>query len=265
MPLFHRERPRRILEIPVQAILPNPNQPRRVFSPDELSELAQSIANVGILQPLSVRHVEGGWELVAGERRLRAALQAGLSTVPCLEVAADDSTSSLLALVENVQRQDLDFLDEALALRRLIDTFHLSQEEAAAQIGKSQSAVANKLRLLKLPEDVLLLLRDNGFTERHARALLPLDDEVLQRKIARRIVAQNLTVARTEACVKALIAPSHKNSGPTPIYRTRDVRLFLNTLKKSLSIMNAAGVNARCGREETEDEITLTIHISKQV
>lgn len=264
MPLFQKSGKRQVLELPIHAIQPNPNQPRKVFSQEELNELAQSIARLGILQPLSVRRGgDGGWELIAGERRLRAAALAGLSTVPCLEVTADETTSSLLALVENVQRQDLDFWEEALALRRLIDTFHLSQEEAAAKVGRSQSAVANKLRLLKLPSDVLELLRNAGLTERHARALLCLEDAELQRKAARHIVRYHLTVARAEEYIRGLSNPSRKKGGPVPIYRTRDVRLFLNTIQKSLSIMNSAGVNAHCGREETEHEITLTIHIPK--
>ena len=263
MPLFQKNGKRLVMDLPIHAIRPNPNQPRKSFPPDELDDLAQSIARLGILQPLSVRRCKDGWELIAGERRLRAAVIAGLSTVPCLEVAADETTSSLLALVENVQRQDLDFWEEALALRRLIDTFHLSQEEAAAKVGKSQSAVANKLRRLKLPEDVLALLRDNGLTERHARALLTLEDEHLQRKAAHHFVQHKLTVARADDYVKGLSAPLRKQGGPVPIYRTHDVRLFLNTIQKSLNIMNSAGVKARCGREETEHEITLTIHIPK--
>ena len=164
----------RVLFLPVDAISPNPDQPRRVFSQHELEELAASIRALGLLQPLTVRRGEQGWELVAGERRLRAAKLAGLTEVPCLSLQIDSQRSSLLALVENLQRKDLDFWEEALALDRLISTYHLSQEEAARRIGKSQSAVANKLRLLKLPCAVLERLRDAGATERHARALLPL-------------------------------------------------------------------------------------------
>ena len=141
----------RVRFLPVDAILPNPDQPRRTFDPSALEELANSIQAMGMLQPLTVRRRDGQWELVAGERRLRAARLAGLETVPCLSIQTDGQSSSLLALVENLQRRDLDFWEEAAALRRLIDTYHISQEEAARRIGKSQSAVANKLRLLKLP------------------------------------------------------------------------------------------------------------------
>lgn len=148
----------RVLFLPVDAISPNPNQPRRVFGTQELEELAGSIQALGLLQPLTVRRRADGWELVAGERRLRAAKLAGLEEVPCISLQIDDQRSSLLALVENLQRKDLDFWEEALALDRLISVYHLSQEEAARRIGKSQSAVANKLRLLKLPEDTLRAL-----------------------------------------------------------------------------------------------------------
>ena len=165
----------KVLFLPVEEISPNPDQPRRVFSQPELEELAASIRALGVLQPLTVRRREGQWELVAGERRLRAAKLAGLSQVPCLPVQVDSQSSSLLALVENVQRRDLDFWEEALALRQILDTYHLSQEELARRVGRSQSAVANKLRLLKLPDEALALLRAHGATERHARALLRLD------------------------------------------------------------------------------------------
>ena len=178
----------RVLFLPVDAISPNPNQPRRVFGTQELEELAGSIQALGLLQPLTVRRRADGWELVAGERRLRAAKLAGLEEVPCISLQIDDQRSSLLALVENLQRKDLDFWEEALALDRLISVYHLSQEEAARRIGKSQSAVANKLRLLKLPEDTLRALRDGGCTERHARALLRLEDPSLRQKALERLL-----------------------------------------------------------------------------
>lgn len=198
----------RVLFLPVDAIAPNPDQPRRVFPQHELEELAASIRSLGLLQPLTVRRGERGWELVAGERRLRAAKLAGLTEVPCLSLQIDSQRSSLLALVENLQRRDLDFWEEALALNKLISTYHLSQEETAQRIGKSQSAVANKLRLLKLPTPVLERLRDGGATERHARALLPLGDPVLQTQAADAVLKEKLTVAQTEALVDRLLHPA---------------------------------------------------------
>lgn len=251
-----------VLSLPVADIRPNPNQPRHMFSQPELEELAQSIRELGILQPLTVRRGESNdWELVAGERRLRAAILAGLEQVPCLVIEVDDSRSTLLALVENVQRQNLDFREEALALDRLMEVCGLSQAEAARKLGKSQPAIANKLRLLKLPPDVLLALRDGGCTERHARALLRLSDAKMQRDAAAYILRRGLNVAQTEEYVDLLLSPRNKPN--KPVYFIRDVRLFMNTVNKGVSIMNAAGIPAQYGKEENESEILLTIHIPK--
>ncbi len=255
----------RVIFLSVDAILPNPYQPRRTFTQEELEELAGSIRELGVLQPLTVRRRDSHWELVAGERRLRAARLAGLDTVPCLSIQTDSQSSSLMALVENLQRRDLDFWEEALALRRLIDTYHVSQEDVARRIGKSQSAVANKLRLLKLPQEVLELLRDHGATERHARALLRLDTPDSQLEAARQIVADNLTVAQTEALVDGTLMVKSPAGRKRPTFVIKDVRLFLNTITRSLDIMRSAGVDAQCKRQDNEEEITLTIHIPRRV
>lgn len=253
-----------ILSLPVHSIYPNPNQPRRHFDPDGLRELANSIRELGVLQPLTVRPMGREWELIAGERRLRAARLAGLTHVPCIVMETDEERSSLLALVENLQRRDLDFLEEALALARLIDNYSLTQEECARRIGKSQSAVANKLRLLHLSPNALALLRDHGMTERHARALLRLEDAALQEQTARRIVEQQWTVAKTEEYVAGLLAQMDKPAKRRTTYILKDVRLFLNTVERGLSMMKSAGVNAQCGREDTGDAILLTIRIPKK-
>lgn len=253
----------RVMFLPVDAIVPNPNQPRSIFSQPELDELADSIRTLGILQPLTVRRRDGQWELVAGERRLRAAKLAGLEQVPCLSIQVDSQSSSLLALVENLQRRDLDFWEEAQALRKLVDTFHLSQEEVARRVGKSQSAVANKLRLLKLSPQVLALLREHGASERHARALLRLDDPGQQLEVAQQITQHGLTVAQTEAVVDGLLSSCTVSSKRRPTFIVKDVRLFLNTITRSLDLMRSAGVNAQCRRQDTEEEILLTIHIPR--
>ena len=263
MSLFLKTAKRQVLELPTSDIRPNPHQPRREFGRSELEELAQSIAQVGVLQPLSVRRTRLGWELIAGERRLRAAQLAGLSTVPCLPMEADGETSALLALVENIQRKDLDVWEEAAALRQLMERGHLTQEEAARRVGKSQSAVANKLRLLKLPEDVIDTLRANRLTERHARALLRLDGPEHQRLALEYILKHQLNVAKTEEYIDRLCGGRTPPKKATPVYKIRDVRLFLNTVNRGLAVMKSAGVNAQCGREETDSEITLTIHIPK--
>lgn len=253
----------RVLFLPVDAISPNPNQPRRVFGTQELEELAGSIQALGLLQPLTVRRRADGWELVAGERRLRAAKLAGLEEVPCISLQIDEQRSSLLALVENLQRKDLDFWEEALALDRLISVYHLSQEEAARRIGKSQSAVANKLRLLKLPEGVLEQMCQSGCTERHARALLRLEEPQDQVQAAAQVVERHLTVAQTEALVESMVA-RQQTARKKPTFLIRDVRLFLNTITRSLDLMRSAGVDAQCRRTDTDQEILLTIHIPRR-
>lgn len=253
----------KVLFLPVSALSPNPDQPRTHFSREGLEELAASIKEHGVLQPLSVRRANGGYELVSGERRLRAARMAGLTEVPCIVVSVDSEGSSLLALVENLQRRDLDFVEEATALAKLIQLYHLSQEEAAKRIGKSQSAVANKLRLLRLAPDALALLRTHGCTERHARALLRLEQPELQCSAAAFVVEHGLTVAQTEEYVESLLMPPIKKSSNKPTFLIKDVRLFLNTVTRGLSLMKRAGVNANCKRQETNDSILLTITIPK--
>lgn len=268
MPLLRKKEANevgKVYSLPVDAICPNPNQPRRHFSPDGLRELADSIRQLGVLQPLTVRPMGREWELIAGERRLRAARLAGLAHVPCIIVDTDEEHSSLMALVENLQRRDLDFLEEALALAKLIRDYSLSQEECARQIGKSQSAIANKLRLLRLSPEVLTLLRDHGFTERHARALLRLDDSKLQERAAHWVVEHDLTVAKTEEYVECLLAQANRPVKRRPTFILKDVRLFLNTVERGLSMMKSAGVDAQCGREDTGDAILLTIRIPKKV
>lgn len=262
-----RPRTRRgaIIYLRQEDIAPNPVQPRHEFDHAALSELAESIKNYGIVNPLTVRLRNGQYELVAGERRLRASELAGLTEVPCILMDVGLEDASLIALIENLQRRDLDFIEEASALRRLISMFGMSQEEAAKRIGKSQSAVANKLRLLKLPEDVLTALRDNGLTERHGRALLRLSGEKRQREALAHIIENGLTVAATEAYIDSLLAPPPEVAAPEPkrSFILKDVRVFLNSVSRSLDLMKQGGIDAGMKREETDDALILTISIPK--
>ena len=255
-----------VVQLPVSEIDPNPNQPRRVFDDTALAELAASIAEYGVISPLSVRLRFGRYELVAGERRLRAARMAGLKKVPCLVLDVDTEESSLLAMVENLQRQDLDFLEEARGIANLMRLYGLSQEECARRLGRSQSAVANKLRLLKLPEDVLASLTENGLTERHGRALLRLPDDEARRAALEHIVSEGLNVAQTDRYIDSLLAPQEEKPGKTRrrAFILKDVRVFLNSLTHSLDVMKKGGIAAGMTRQETDEALIVTISIPKK-
>lgn len=257
-------RTQRVLYLGVDTIRANPNQPRRSFDETSLASLAESIRRYGVLQPLTVRKCEGAYLLVAGERRLRAAVMAGLTEVPCLLTRTDEEEAALLSLVENLQRSDLHYLEEAAAIALLIERYGLSQEQAAQRLGSSQSAVANKLRLLRLSPDCAALLREFSLTERHARALLRLTDEGDRLAALRVIAARGYSVAQSEAYIDALLRASAAAPPRTrPTYVVKDVRLFLNTIRRSMGIMQRAGVDAHCERQDSESEILLTIRIPR--
>ena len=254
-----------VLQLPAAEIRPNPRQPRRVFDDAGLRELADSIRVHGVLQPLTVRRTAEGWELIAGERRLRASRLAGLETVPCIESAAGDEESALLALIENLQRQDLHYFEEAAAIGDYIRRTGVTQEEAARQLGRSPSALANKLRLLRLSPACREQLVQSGLTERHARCLLRLEDESERLTALRYIADHQLNVAQTEQYIERRLAALQAT--PPAGRRTfilKDVRLFLNSLDHGLRLIRSAGVNAACDRQETEEDILLTIRIPKQ-
>ena len=251
----------RVQYIPLGRIRPNPQQPRHSFDEEGLAELAASIRSCGILQPLTVRRAGEGYELVAGERRPRAARIAGLREVPCLVAQVGEEDSALLALMENLQRRDLDCWEEAQAIARLISRYGLSQEEAARRLGRAQPTVANKLRLLRLPEDVRALLRENGLTERHARAVLRLPEN--RRSEALITIAKRKMNARaTDLYIDQLL--NETSQGKHRISMVKDVRIFLNTIRHSLGLMQRAGVEADMQREDTDDGILLTIRIPKR-
>ena len=246
----------KILYLPAAQIRPNPGQPRKIFDPAGLQELAASIAEYGIVQPLTVRRRDGFYELVAGERRLRAARMAGLR-----------AQSGMVALVENLQRRDLDYIEEAEGLARLMRLYGLSQEQAAQRVGKSQSAVANKLRLLRHSPQVLALLRENQLSERHARALLRLPEEEDRLAVLQTVIRQQLNVAKTEAYIDAYLAKKNAQEPPKRGIRkliVRDVRLFLNSVNHSLELVRSAGIQAETKQEETDREIVLTIRLPKR-
>ncbi len=259
------EQERRVLRLKAADIRPNPRQPRRVFEERGLRELASSIRRHGILQPLTVRRSGGGWELVAGERRLRAARLAGLETVPCIEAEVDEEESALLALIENLQRRDLHYFEEAEAVADYLRRSGVTQEEAAATLGRSPSAVANKLRLLRLSPACRTELTEGGLSERHARALLRLEDEEERLAALRHIRSGELNVAQTEQYIEKRLA--EVQTVPPAGRRTfilKDIRLFLNSLDRSVRLVREAGIDARTEREDTGEAIILTIRIPRQ-
>ena len=247
----------RVVFLPVDAIRPNPAQPRRIFREEALEELSASIRRHGVLQPLSVRRRDSGFELVCGERRLRAARLAGLTEVPCLLMRMDEAGSAMTALVENLQRQDLDFIEEAQGISRLMGQWNMSQEQAARLLGKSQSSVANKLRLLRHSPRVLQALREGGLTERHGRALLKLPTEEEKLAAITVIVRQAMSVARAEKYIQQLLTQAGEKAARV------NVGAFLNSLNQSLARIQSAGISAVSERRETEDQIVLTITIPK--
>ena len=247
----------RVVFLPARAIRPNPAQPRKIFRQEALTELSDSIRQHGILQPLSVRRVEGGYELIAGERRLRAAKMAGLTDIPCIIMQMDDRESGMAAMVENLQRQDLDFVEEAMGISRLVTDYRMSQEQVARLLGKSQSAIANKLRILRHSPEVLQALREGELTERHARALLKLPEEEKLDAIAE-ICRHSMSVARTEKYIEALLARQVDKQPKA------NVGAFLNSLTQSLQKIQSCGIPAISERRETDSQIVLTITIPKE-
>ena len=260
---------RSVAYIPVEDILPGQMQPRRHFSRQGLEELRDSIAQHGVLQPLTVRSRGGSFELIAGERRLRAAKMAGLWEVPCIIMDVDMEKSGMIALIENIQRKDLDFIEEAEGIRELVRLFGLSQEEVARSLGKSQSAIANKLRILKLDSAVLERLRAEGLSERHARALLRLDSGEKQLEALDFIIDQRMNVAAAEDYIARLSQPvperEPKPLRRKPLFIMKDVRVFMNSLNHSLELVRQGGIDATLSRAETESDLVLTVRIPKGI
>ena len=260
------EKPRtagQVLLIPNEQIFPNPNQPRQVFDQEELVNLAISIRMNGILQPITVRQTDKGYELVSGERRLRASKLAGLVSIPCIVVEVNNMKSAVFALIENLQRQNLNYFEEALAIERLMDEYGLSQEDAARRLGKAPSTVSNKLRLLILPEEARIKLMEKGLTERHARALLKLDSEDVL-PILDRIIDKKLNVTQTEELIEEVL--SKRDSPKRHTKRMfSDVKIFLNTINNAVDTMKKSGIGADIKREDTGESYIYRIEIPKKL
>ena len=263
MPFLVKEKVvNKVIQIDIDRIEPNPYQPRHDF--DGLEELAQSIKQNGILQPLTVRKEAGrdNFELIAGERRLRAAKIAGMTSVPCIIMEITGRNSAVMALIENIQRQDLSVFDEAEAIAKLIDYYGMTQEDAAIKLGRSQSTIANKLRLLKLSPEVRQRLCEYGLTERHARAMLKLDSGEKQLEALEIIHKRGLNVSSTETLVEGMIEKQREAASlkkRSVVFK--DVRLFVNTINKAIEMMKAAGINADSKKIQDEDFIEYIVRI----
>lgn len=252
-----------VILVPVSKISPNPEQPRHEFDNESLKSLAQSIKHNGILQPLTVRKLDkDNYELVAGERRLRASILAGYNDVPCIIVNLDTKQSAVMSLLENLQRENLNFFDEAAGIARLIESCGLTQEEVAVKLGKSQSTVANKLRILRIGKAQREKILAAGLTERHARALLKIEDKE-RNKIIDRIVKDKLNVFETEKLIDSIINP-HMKQGRRNLSVIKDVRIFFNTINSAVDLMRRSGIEAVSQREEYDDYYEYTVRIPKK-
>lgn len=254
--------------IPVDNIKPNPYQPRKHFSKRALEELSQSIKAYGIIQPLSVRKIsDESYELVAGERRLRASKLVGLREVPAIVINMRDQDSAALALIENLQREDLNFLEEAEGYYNLISDHGFTQQELAEKIGKSQSTVANKLRILKLPNDIKKLLVENNLTERHGRALLKLPDEETQKEVLEKVIKTERTVKQTEDLISDMLTAMTKEDDPEnrqSIKSLINFRIYINTLKNAYNAIKESGVEAEYEQKDMGDFIQVSVKIPKK-
>lgn len=249
--------------IPHDLIKPNPQQPRVRFDYNELEGLACSIRANGLLQPINVRVLENGeFELISGERRLRAARMIGMTKIPCIVMNASDQQSALFAIIENVQRENLDFFEEAVAIERLMTEYGLSQDEISEKLGKAPSTLSNKLRLLRLTDEIRDKIAYAGLSERHARALLMLPDNNTRKKVLDIVIERHLTVAETER----LIQDVHRRRKATKKPQTKaykDMRIFLNTLNHAVDSIRKAGIEADTAKSETDTYFEYVIRISK--
>lgn len=270
------DRVREVREIPLDLVVHNPFQPRKAMNEEELEELAGSIRTYGVLQPILVRPLGRGYELVAGERRLRACKRIGLKTIPALVRDLSDEETALVCLIENLQREDLGFFEEAEGYQQVMERFGLTQEELARRLGKGQSTIANKLRLLKLPADVREAVVRGGIGERHARALLRLTDDELQRRVVAEVAEHHLTVRETEELIETLLGTaSGGDAGEAAsdeggrerkrkIVRVfKDVRLFLNAFRQAVDVLKKAGVAVRMTERDMGDHIEVYVRIPK--
>lgn len=260
---------KKITYILLEKIRPNPYQPRRNFEHHALEELCSSIREYGVIQPINVRKTsDNQYELVAGERRLRASIMAGLKEIPAIIIDVNEDDLAILALIENLQREDLGYMEEAEGYLNLIKDHGFTQEELAQKIGKSQSTIANKIRLLKLSPMVKKILLDHQLTERHARALLKLHDEQMQLKVLQKVCEKELNVKKTEDLIQKILEkyvdPDMYENGKRLTRSIKDIRIFVNTIRQAIDVMKKSGVNAKAAQIDRGDFVEFIVRIPKK-
>lgn len=258
-----------IVSIPLTQIVPNPFQPRKSFSAEGLQELCASIREFGVIQPLIVRKADSGYELIAGERRLRASGMAGRDDVPCVLRDASDKEMAEIALIENLQREDLHYFEEALGYEKLLLQFNLTQEVLAERVGKNQSTIANKLRLLKLPPEMREYIFEEKLTERHSRALLKVEDPARQWELLKFVAENKLNVREAESLIEAQLqdAPVPEQKvlrRPQMLKIVKDVRIFINTVGELVKQMKKTGLDVRLTQEQDDEFVTITMVVPKR-
>lgn len=255
-----------VIKIPVKNIEPNRYQPRSIFNHEKIEELAQTIHTHGMIQPIVVRKTErpGFYEIIAGERRWRAVQHLEWETVPAILKNMNDAETASVALIENLQREELTVIEEAMAYAQLLEIHNLTQEALAQRLGKSQSTVANKLRLLKLPKSVQDALLEKKITERHARALIALKDEEKQEQVLLDILEKNLNVKQTEERIAKLLSNEPKKKKPRLKGFSKDMRIAMNTIRQSLNMVSDSGIDLETDEQEHDDFYQITIKIPKK-
>ncbi|MCG7335108.1 nucleoid occlusion protein [Sporosarcina sp. ACRSM] len=260
----------KIVQVKIEEIRPNKYQPRTVFSEEKIEELARTIHTHGVIQPIVIRSVDtDSYEIIAGERRYRAMKKLGWAEVPSIIRELDDKETASIALIENLQREELTAIEEAYAYEKLLELHGLTQEALAQRLGKGQSTVANKLRLLKLPETIKDAILRKEISERHARALIPIKDDELQQKLHQEIIEEQLNVKQLEARIEQLLNPEEevvkeKKRAPKRKSVSKDVRIALNTIRQSLVLVTKSGIDVKTEEEDAEDFYTITVKIPKK-
>ena len=256
---------KKVIDVPIELISAGEAQPRKVFGDDELQELAESIKEYGVIQPVILKKDKAGqYILIAGERRTRAAILAGLKKVPAIIRDEDEKNAAIIALVENVQRENLSYIEEAVAYKRLMEDHGLTQQEIAKYIGKKQSTVSNKVRLLTLPEDLRESLVENKLTERHARALLRVHDDEMRRKILKRIIDNELNVRQTERIIEEYLKKEEEEKRRKAKICYINYKIYLSTLRRTFGEISRMEKNAKYFQQDLGDSVEVKIIIPKK-